>query len=328
MQLLVLPSISRPVFPLCFGCHRLGLLPSADESVAMLDDYEEEGGNFFDTAAGYSDWVPGEKRRSERLLGEWLASRGLTDKVVVATKGAHHDLDDGESRVTPSCIAEDIDTSRESLGVPSIDLYYLHRDNPSAPVEPLIDVLNEAVRAGKICSLGASNWTADRIRSANAYAERSGQQGFIANQMQWNLATEHLPPREDKGLVKMDDATLRLHQETGMIAIPYNAQAGGFFSKWLAANEEQREALAQRPLATIPNLQRAEAVRRLAEAKRWSVNAVILGWLRAPRGFPVVPIFSCSSREQLADTMEAARAVLNQSEAAYLEAGIAEGGEP
>ena len=58
----------------------------------------------------------------------------------------------------------------------------------STPVESIIDALNEHVRAGKVRHLGCSNWRTARVRAANAYAETSGQSGFIANQPMWNAA--------------------------------------------------------------------------------------------------------------------------------------------
>ncbi|MDB6115627.1 MAG: aldo/keto reductase, partial [Lacunisphaera sp.] len=89
MKAILLPGTSLQVSPLCLGGTVYGNTITEKESFALLDRYVELGGNFIDTARIYSDWVPGEKRRSERIIGDWLQARGHRDQLVVATKGAH-----------------------------------------------------------------------------------------------------------------------------------------------------------------------------------------------------------------------------------------------
>src|SRR6478609_2856770 len=75
------------------GTSRLGADGPRDEAYALLDAFVALGGTLIDTAAVYSDWIPGERGRSETVIGEWLKRRGNRDKVVISTKGAHPPLD-------------------------------------------------------------------------------------------------------------------------------------------------------------------------------------------------------------------------------------------
>ena len=81
--------------------------------------------------------------------------------------------------VTPEDIAADLMQSLDHLGVDTIDLYFLHMDNPESPVEPIIDALIAHREAGRIRHFAASNWAADRITAANAYAASLGKPGDV-----------------------------------------------------------------------------------------------------------------------------------------------------
>ena len=93
MQQLTLPGTALFVSPLCLGGVPFGLTLSESATFALLDRFVELGGNFIDTARIYSDWQPGELRRSERVLGDWLQARPDRHRLVIATKGAHPFID-------------------------------------------------------------------------------------------------------------------------------------------------------------------------------------------------------------------------------------------
>ena len=146
-----------------------------EASFELLDAWVELGGNLVDCARQYGD---GE---CERILGRWLDERGARDEVVLITKGGHHftsgvEHDPSRKRVTPEHVAADLAESLEALRADAIDLYFLHRDDPARPVGPIVAALNDHAAAGRIRSLGASNWTTERIEEANAYAAANGRQ--------------------------------------------------------------------------------------------------------------------------------------------------------
>jgi aryl-alcohol dehydrogenase-like predicted oxidoreductase len=110
---------------------------------AVLDRFAALGGNFIDTARMYGDWVPNiPLGASERAIGAWLKGR-KRESIVIATKGAGFDMRarDWKPRVTPECVERDLRESLEHLGTGYLDLYWLHADDPTQPVKPLIDAL-------------------------------------------------------------------------------------------------------------------------------------------------------------------------------------------
>ena len=136
----------------------------------------ELGCNSFDTARIYGD--------SERTLGAWIRIRRNRDKVVVISNGCHPD-GSGRPRLSASDVSHDLHASFEALGTDFIDLYLLHYDHPTAQVEPVPERLNRHIDDGKITSIGASNWTHERIADANAGAASHGLKLLCASTVQF-----------------------------------------------------------------------------------------------------------------------------------------------
>lgn len=175
MSRIRIPRTDFDVFPVGLGAATLGIANDEADAKALLDRFVEHGGNLIDTARVYSDWVPGELHRSERVLGDWLSERKLRDQVLVATKGGHpYPLGSRLSRLSPGQLEEDVNGSLKSLRVERIDLYWLHRDDPALPVGPIMDCLHRFQTEGKIRFYAASNWSPRRIRTANAHAQEYG----------------------------------------------------------------------------------------------------------------------------------------------------------
>jgi aryl-alcohol dehydrogenase-like predicted oxidoreductase len=121
------------VFPLALGGNVFGWTSDEATSHAVLDAFVAAGGNFIDTADGYSAWVPGNSGgESETIIGAWLAARGHRDRVVIGTKVSQHPHFRGLSAAN---IAAAADASLKRLGTDYIDLYYAHYDDPSVPLE-------------------------------------------------------------------------------------------------------------------------------------------------------------------------------------------------
>lgn len=315
-----LPGISLEVSPLCLGTVPLGAPLDQAASFALLDRFVELGGNFVDTARMYSDWIPGEKSRSERVLGDWLAARGNRERVVVATKGMHPELSTAHiPRSAATELRTDLEGSLRTLRVDVIDLYWLHRDDPARPVEHFVDLLNAFVREGKIRAFGFSNWTAERLRAAHDYARRSGQLTLAANQPFWCLGNRQSKPPPFLGLAWLDRAAHEFHVETGLAVIPYTAQAKGFFTKFQLPPERRPRDFAEHEFNTPPNQALARLVGGLARARGVTPNAVVLGYLWT-RAFPVVPIVGASRPEQLDDNFAATGFRLSAEEMRALEA--------
>ena len=276
-----------------------------------------------DTARSYNDWIPGERGRSEGVIGRWLQDRRCRRRIVLATKGGHA-ADDGTPRLTAAHLAGDIDASLRRLAVDEIDLYYLHRDDPSTPVESIIDALNEHVRAGKVRHLGCSNWRTARVRAANAYAETSGQSGFIANQPMWNAAVIAPAQAPDQTLVVMDRAMRDWHTETGLACVPFSAQAGGLFSKLDTWTGALRLRVSGWPAGypAAPNRARAKALSAIAMRRGAAIEAVVLAYLTS-QPFVTVPIVGCRTVDQLESTLAGIDLRLDADELAAIDQATA-----
>jgi len=287
---------------ICLGAVLLGSKLDKAESFAMLDTFMEKGGDFVDTANVYSDWLPGGKSTSERMIGKWLGARGNRNKVVLATKGAHPDLATMHvSRVTPADIVHDIAQSLGHLNTDYIDQYWLHRDDATRPVAEIIEVLNEQVQRGTIRYFGCSNWTVPRIAEAQQYAQQHGLLGFIGNQVMWSLAKPNVANISDKTMVLMDDEGLAYHQQTGMPVIAYSSQANGFFSGKYQRDTIPGNQSVRNHYYNEENFARLDRVAEVAKSLGKTQTEIALGYLIS-QPFPVFPIIGSRTLAQLSES--------------------------
>ena len=294
---------------LCLGTGGFGSVNPLDASLAMLDAYAAAGGNFIDTAHAYAEGIPGGKGASETTIGRWLKGHGRAG-MLIATKGGQPDPQPPHKpRLRPEQLILDLEISLDRLGLESVDLYWLHRDNPDIPVDELLGVTNDLLGRGWLHAIGASNWQPDRLRAASAYAARAGAQGFCASQISWNLAHLNEPAREP-GLEYMQDPAMRAyHAETGLPAVGYNAQAQGFFGPqhdWQSAPPATPRAQSvARLYLNETSLARLDRAQTLAARRRCTANAIAIAWLTS-HPFPSVAIIGPQSAAQLNSSLEAA----------------------
>lgn len=318
MEHLLLPRTDLQVSSLCLGTADLGAGISESESFALLDCFVEAGGNFLDSAAIYADWTPAGKGSSEKLIGRWRASRS-PQNLVIATKGAHPELHSmGVSRLTREDIEADIHASLKNLGVETLDLWYLHRDDPSVPVEEVLTLLEDLKRAGKLRFYAASNWKTPRLREAQAAAQTLNATGFVANQPLWSLAKPDLTGG-DQTWAPMNDEMLAFHEETALPALPYSSQANGYFQKIADGKTLSGavETLYDSELVRPTNRGRLLRMESLSRETGLSLTQLVLGFLRG-HSFPVVPIIGPHTMEQLRDSLSASDIKLSVEQVAGL----------
>ena len=305
-------SVSR----LCYGTNMLGWMLDQGKSNAILDTFAGLGGNFIDTARSYGDWIPDAPAgASERAVGAWLKTRNR-DEFVIATKGGFFDMRVGDyrNRVTPDDISVDLGQSLDHLGVDRIDLYFLHTDNPESPVEPIIDALITHREAGRIRHFAASNWAADRIRAANAYAASIGKEGFVASETFWGLAVPDVAAAAQQGYVHYYEGEYEDLHAAGLPIIAYAAQSGGYFTK-LAAGPVGDQLAAR--YANPANQRRLAVVQALAEKHGVSINEIVLSYLLSQPN-QTIAIFGGSSPEQVIASAKADSLMLTSEELAAL----------
>lgn len=315
MQVVDIPNSDLRVSALVLGAGPFGTDVPRDLAFQMMDAFFEAGGNIYDTARVYADWLPNGANASERTLGEWIKQRGLRDQVYISTKGAHPSLATMHiPRMTPQDISHDISQSLHYLQTDRIDLYWLHRDAIEVPVSEIIDALNTHIQAGQIRYLGCSNWTVARIREANDYAQKHNLAGFVGNQPLWSLAAPNPDAISDKTLVLMSDADIAFHRETGMAVIPYTSQAKGYFTKLAEGNLKDS---VKRQYDSPLNQERYRRATELAQRHSVSITTISLSYLMS-QPFPTVPIVGPKTLAQLEDCLHDIDLRLSPDEVAYL----------
>ncbi|MFF0909326.1 aldo/keto reductase [Microbacterium enclense] len=300
------------ILPLSLGGNVFGWTADRDTSFAVLDAFHAGGGDFIDTADGYSAWVPGNSGgESETLIGEWLASRKPSD-VVIATKVSTHPDFRGLSAPNVRAAAE---ASLSRLGVEAIDLYYAHFDDPETPLEETVGAFADLVRDGLVRHVAVSNYTAERVREWISLAQSSGAALPVAVQPHYNLVHR----------TEVESEIIPIAEEFGLSLVPYYALASGFLTgKYRtpdAAGSSPRAGTAAK-LATPAGLALIDALEEVGAAHDASIASTALAWLRRQ---PTVaaPIASASKPEQVADLLASARLELSDDEVARLSAASA-----
>ncbi|MBX6770091.1 MAG: aldo/keto reductase [Chloroflexi bacterium] len=237
----------------------------------LLDRFVAAGGTAIDTARVYG------RGTSEVAIGEWLRRRGRRDDLVIITKGAHH-APDGTRRVTPAAIAEDLMQSLAALGVETIDLYFLHRDDPAMPVGPIVECLNAHLEAGRIRAFGASNWTHQRIAEANAYAAAHHLRGFVASSPNLALAVPTEPMWPSCISVAGDPEALAWYRAQRLPLFAWSSQASGFFSGRFSP-EDTGDPNMVRVYYRPDNWERLRRVREMAARHNTTPTRVALAWV-------------------------------------------------
>ena len=295
------------ILPLSLGGNVFGWTADRDTSFAVLDAFHAGGGNFIDTADGYSAWVPGNSGgESETLIGEWLASRKPSN-VVVATKVSTHPDFRGLSAANVRAAAE---ASLQRLGVDTIDLYYAHFDDAETPLEETVAAFGDLVSDGLVRHVAVSNYTAERIREWVSLAEASGVALPVAIQPHYNLVH-----RTD---VERD--IVPVAEQYGMSLVPYFALASGFLTgkyRTADATGDSPRAEGAAKLATPAGLALIDALEEVGHAHGASIATTALAWLRAQPAV-AAPIASASKVEQVADLLASARLELSTDELAHL----------
>ncbi|MGP6170688.1 aldo/keto reductase [Microbacterium sp. A204] len=299
----LLGSSDLDVFPLALGGNVFGWTADRDSSFEILDAYTAGGGDFIDTADGYSAWAPANGGgESETLIGEWLASRKPSG-VTIATKVSSHPEFRGLSASNVRAAAE---ASLKRLGVDSIDLYYAHFDDLETPLEETVVAFGQLVTDGLVRNIGVSNYSADRIRSWTSISQETGVPLPVAIQPHYNLVH-----REDA-----EESIIPVAEEFGMSLVPYYALASGFLtgkyrSQDAAGTSPRAEGAAK--YATEHGLRILAELERIAGEHEASIASVSLAWLRAQ---PTVaaPLASASRAEQVADLLVGATLELTADE--------------
>jgi aryl-alcohol dehydrogenase-like predicted oxidoreductase len=290
--------VSLKVSQLCLGTMNFGYRTDEATSSAILDRFLEAGGIFLDTANNYGQWH-GDAGESERVIGRWRRSRGVTDEVVIATKVGARTLLPGDPSpgqwqgLGARSIREDAETSLRQLGVERLDLYYAHIDDRSTPLEETVDALAELAERGTVGLLGASNHATWRIERARAIARAGGRPAYSCVQQEHS----YLLPWPDPGQVNLvTEELIDYAAGEDLTLLAYSPLLKGVYA---------RPGEAPMPGYDHPtNRTRLAVLREVAAELGATPTQVVLAWLIQGQP-PIIPVVGASTVAQLDELLGA-----------------------
>ncbi len=312
-----IPGVGDRVSRLVLGSMVFSIQPEAfDNTCRLLDHFTRAGGTTVDTARIYAQGT------SESAFGKWLERSGNRADMVVLGKGAHHNTDTLARRVTPAAIHEDVEISLREMGLATIDIYILHKDDSDAEVGPIVEALNEEADAGRIKVFGGSSWSTERLAEANAYAAEHGLRAFTVSSPNLALAVPNEPMWVGCVSIAGDSPAQAWYQQTGMPVFAWSAQARGFFSgRYKPELTEGVTTDAQNVIRTYYSSDNWERYRRadeLAELKGCTLRQVALAWvLHSP--LDVFALIGPATVAELDDCLGALDVELTPAEVAWLD---------
>ena len=312
MQIVNLGSSGLKVSRLCLGCMTYGSkkwrewVLEEEESRPFIRRALEAGINFFDTADMYSLGV------SEEILGRALRDFATgRDRVVIATKLFNPMGDDPNQRgLSRKHVRHAIDDSLRRLGTDYVDLYQIHRFDPSTPIEETLEALTEVVKAGKALYIGASSMFAWQFADMIFASERLGLSRFVSMQNHYNLVYRE----EEREMIPLCRAK-------GIGIIPWSPLARGFLAGNRRGAEQgfgqttraKTDEYAQKMYYQESDFAVVERVSEVARRRGASNAQIALAWLLHQPGV-TAPIIGASRMQHLDDALKALELKLSEEE--------------
>jgi aryl-alcohol dehydrogenase-like predicted oxidoreductase len=312
MEKRTLGNSTLAITPLMLGGNVLGWTADEATSFAVLDAFVANGGNSLDTADVYSSWVPGHTGgESETVIGKWLKRSGKRNSVVIGTKVGMLAPHTG---LTRDSIVAGCEDSLRRLGIETIDLYWLHKDDGKTQPDEYLGALDELVETGKVRAVGASNFAAPRFAEALAESARSGKVRFAAQQPEYNLM---------KRDIEQDLMPLCAREHVSIL--PYFGLASGFLTgKYRSAADKSKSPRGggMDKYLDAKGLKVLAALDAVAARQDATCAQVALAWIMAKPAI-AAPIASATSVAQVTELMGALRLKLGGADLAELDAASA-----
>jgi len=313
MQYTTLGNTGLTVSRICLGCMSYGnpkWRPWVLDEAAAQPFFKfavDHGINFFDTADMYSLGV------SEEVTGRALRAMTNLDETVIATK-VFYPMSDRPNMggLSRKHIVQSCEGSLRRLGVEAIDLYQIHRFDPTTPVDEMLAALDHLVHHGKVRYIGASSGYAWQLMRALSASERNGWARFVSLQPQYNLLY-----REE------ERETIPLCHEEGLGIIPWSPLARGLLTRPREKSKGTTTRSVNDPhadrLYAAADWDIVDVVERVAKEGGVPMAQVSLAWLLSKRDV-TAPIIGATKLEHLEDALGALDITLSAAEIEALEA--------
>ena len=303
MPLRRLGSTDLMIAPLVLGGNVFGWTADRAASFAVLDAFVDQGGVMIDTADVYSAWVDGHQGgESEAMIGQWLKASGKRDQVLIATKVGMLPGEGGE-KLAPARITAAAEASLKRLGTDRLDLYFAHQDDEDQPQEAVMEAFARLVEAGKVRVIGASNFHAARLKSANEAASDAGLPRYHVLQPEYNLVSRK----------RYEGELQNLCVEHNIGVSPYYGLASGFLTGKYRSTADLAKSVRGGGMADLL-AGKGAAVLAAMDAVAAETGATLpqlaLAWLAHQEGV-TAPIASATSVEQLEELVGSWRVTLS-----------------
>jgi aryl-alcohol dehydrogenase-like predicted oxidoreductase len=295
------------VAPLALGGNVFGWTADEPTSFDILDAFVDAGGNMVDSADVYSAWVPGNKGgESETVIGNWLRrDPAKRDKIVLATKVGFFE------GLAPEKIAAACDASLQRLGIDTIDLYYHHKDDPNVPLADSLGAMDALVKAGKIRSIGLSQYSPERLDEAMRAATADSLTKPSVLQTWYNLVERE----------KLESALRDTALAHGLGIIPFYGLANGFLTgKYRSKDDLDKSPRGLRNVEYLEGrgMRVLAALDRIAAETGAALASITLAWTIAQPGITVA-LASATSVDQLKELTAAMSLALTPEQIALLD---------
>lgn len=271
----------------------------------LLSTAVDAGFNAIDTARSYG--------RAEESIAKWLkAAPGNRDKILLLTKSCDILGETKQKIVTVERIRREIDESLKTLGTDHVDIFLLHRDDPTHPVAEYVETLEALRREGKCLAYGGSNWSHERLAEANAYAAAHGYQGMTISSPHYGLAEQVRDPWGGDCVTVTGtamEAARAWYRETRMPLLAYSSLGRGFFSGAFKAfdndgAEKVLDEFAQTGFLCDDNMKRLARAEEIAAKHGVSVATVAMAYLLTDP-MNTLAVVSTSRPERIRENLKA-----------------------
>ena len=311
MKYVKLGNSGLEVSKICLGCMSFGESGMGTHAWTLNEETSRQfmkksldaGINFFDTANVYSLGT------SEEFVGRALRDYALRDEVVVATK-VHGTMRKGRNAagLSRKAIMTEVDHSLSRLGMDYIDLYQIHRFDPTTPIEETMEALHDVVKAGKARYIGASSMWAWQFSKAQYIAEQHGWTKFISMQNHYNL----LNREEEREMMP-------LCVDQGVGVIPWSPLARGRLTRdWDNATSRSETDEFGKGLYKPEDQVIVERVAEVARELGTPRAQVALAWVLS-KSFVTSPIVGATKDAHIDDAIAACELQLSAEHIARLE---------
>jgi aryl-alcohol dehydrogenase-like predicted oxidoreductase len=299
------------IAPLVFGGNVFGWTVDEKGSFTILDAFLDAGFDCVDTADVYSKWAAGNKGgESETIIGKWFKARGNRAKVILATKCGMEMAADKKG-LSKAYIMRAVEDSLKRLQTDYIDLYQSHRDDPDTPIEETLEAHAALVKAGKVRAIGASNYSAARLKVSLDASAKAGIPRYETLQPHYNLCDR----KDFEGEVQ------DLCVKEGVGVIPYYSLASGFLTGKYRSEADlgtKARAAGVRKYVNERGFGILKALDGVAERHKATQAQVALAWMLAQPAISA-PIASATSTAQLTDILKCASLKLSAADLSELD---------